>query len=107
MRNTKLQGKLDQPGNGGVIEIGRYIDFHRANSTSDYDGRLELGDDGYFYSNKGRLALWQELDAKFWGNNTRIETICMFTSSINGKLYLQVNWTGGIAYIGVDSTTTP
>lgn len=38
-------GKIPKIGNDGVMEIGRYIDFHLPGSTADYDGRLTLGDD--------------------------------------------------------------
>lgn len=53
---------------GGVIEIGRYIDFHYAESTTDYDGRLYLDTDGMFKTNKGVLAYQAELDQKAWAN---------------------------------------
>lgn len=42
-------GRIPQISGDGVMEIGRYLDFHSANSTTDYDGRIEFGSDSKFH----------------------------------------------------------
>ena len=39
------------------------------------------------------------------GNGTMINTICLYKNEGDGKLYLQVNWNDGIAYIQADQTS--
>lgn len=39
------------------------------------------------------------------GNGTMINTICLYKNEDDGKLYLQVNWNDGIAYIQADQTS--
>jgi len=39
------------------------------------------------------------------GNGTMINTICLYKNEGDGKLYLQVNWNNGIAYIQADQTS--
>ncbi len=44
-------------GNGGTIEIGKYIDFHLPDSKKDYDGRFEISTTGYPFFNGNPMAL--------------------------------------------------
>ncbi len=53
---------MDTPVFGGVMEIGRFIDFHYQDSTTDYDGRLNLDDNGNFVTNKGIIAYKSDLN---------------------------------------------
>ena len=40
-------------GYNGVMEVGKYIDFHLPGQDNDYDVRLEAGSDGMLYCNRG------------------------------------------------------
>lgn len=62
--NNNLSKKMDTPVFGGVMEIGRFIDFHYQGSTTDYDGRLNLDDNGNFVTNKGVIAYKSDLEDK-------------------------------------------
>lgn len=53
---------MDTPVFGGVMEIGKFIDFHYQGSTADYDGRLNLDDNGNFVTNKGVIAYKSDLN---------------------------------------------
>lgn len=59
---------MDSATFGGVIEIGKYIDLHYAELTTDYDGRLYLDTNVMFKTNKGVLAYQAELNQKAWAN---------------------------------------
>lgn len=44
---------------GTPLEIGRYIDMHKAGSSSDYDGRIYLGDNDEFIYAPASGAQWK------------------------------------------------
>lgn len=63
---NNVYGRIPQIGGDGVMEIGRYIDFHLPNSKADFDGRLTLQDNKIL-----RYNGWMQADA-FQGGNLRI-----------------------------------
>lgn len=48
---TDVRGKIAHIKDDGVMEIGKYIDFHENGSTADYDARLQLSE-GILWSSK-------------------------------------------------------
>ena len=52
--NNKVYGKIPQIGADGVIEIGKYIDFHDGDNGQDYSARITCGGTGL--SMNGALA---------------------------------------------------
>lgn len=95
----------------GVMDIGKYIDFHHTkNSSSDYDVRLEASTDGLFISNNflpsahntqnlGSItSKWNEC----WANYVNTG----FINSPGGDLRITANDDGSSIYIGAQMVPT-
>lgn len=86
--NTNVFGKIPRIGNDGVIELGRYIDFHITNtSTNDNDIRLE--------ATTTELKCTKPINANLNGNSaTATKLATARTITLSGDYSGSVNFDG-------------
>ena len=106
-RNSKPYGKIPVIGTDGVIELGRYIDFHHDNTTgSDYSVRLQTNGNHdnvvTLPTATGTLALTSDNVA----SATKLQTARTFwgqsfdgTGNVNGTIYINNSDSGNGAII--------
>lgn len=94
---TNSWGKVANIGTDGVMEIGKYIDFHDMNANGDYTNRLESSGSGNLTINgqtlwhTGNMGSGSGMNADLWDDIHRpINFGKQFTSVIDGGNVAQV-----------------